>query len=162
MDLGHEGGQHRGHGAFHQCNFGSGLQLKPKVLAMGKPKASILNINLGWVLQLRPKSISTKAKPKASISLTAHLNSLMIFFIRIRRKRRRNFDDLATGASEAWVDFLTAPFPWRLGPRNVISQQPLPETAELQQRLSAQKAWHQLLLYRTWIDILSWRIRFSP
>ena len=53
--------------------LGSGLLLKPKVLTMGKPKASMLNTNLGRVLQLKPKSISTMGKPKASIPLTAHL-----------------------------------------------------------------------------------------
>ena len=50
-----------------------GPLLKPKVLTMGKPKASMLNTNLGRVLQLKPKSISTMGKPKASIPLTAHL-----------------------------------------------------------------------------------------
>ena len=53
--------------------LGSGLLLKPKVLTMGKPKASIFSTNLGRVLQLKPKSISTMGNPKASIPLTSHL-----------------------------------------------------------------------------------------
>ena len=55
--------------------------LKPKVLTMGKPKASILSTNLGQVLQLKPKSISIMGKPKASIPLTAHLFEMIWFSI---------------------------------------------------------------------------------
>ena len=55
-------------------NLGQVLQFKPKSIStMGKPKASILSTNLGRVLQLKPKSISTMGKPKAFIPLTAHL-----------------------------------------------------------------------------------------
>ena len=45
--------------------------LGPRLLL--KPKASIFSTNLGRVLQLKPKSISTMGKPKASIPLTAYL-----------------------------------------------------------------------------------------
>ena len=44
--------------------LGPGLLLKPKVLTMGKPKASIFITNLGLVLQLKPKSNAIRGKPK--------------------------------------------------------------------------------------------------
>ena len=71
--------------------LGPGLQLKPKTKAMGKPKASILSINLGrgsnlsprhhhhHILglgsNLSPRSRPTWASPRAPNFLTVHLSS---------------------------------------------------------------------------------------
>ena len=46
--------------------LGPELLLKPKVLTMGKLKASIFTTNLGLMLQLKPKSNTIMGKPKTS------------------------------------------------------------------------------------------------
>ena len=55
MDLGHEGA---GMGSMRSSinMLGPGLLLKPNILAMGKPKATIFITNLGLVLQPKPKT----------------------------------------------------------------------------------------------------------